>query len=510
MKAKAAIERPDRRGASPEEILGGEAERLRQERVLRLVDGLRLPAGARALHLGCGQLALCGELLGRGLSLLGMDASATAVRIARQFHAQEYPLAEFRVGGAEALDLADESFDLIVADMVIGQLAHDRWAFQEMRRVLRPGGHLVLSAANRPAPRALLRSLLSSGSSVEYARAGERGGEREYWGPLLVRGLAELGYETPRAETCNFKHFSGGLQRLADSSIPGLFDWLGASCVILCRRRVVPADVEDRWIFTAAADRIGRFELTRKRDILRRARLYGERSDLPEARPVPLERLTGTPERALVLAALPGDELLGCGGTLLALRERGTRIALVGPAREESGEIEAVAVALGAARHSVAIDPTGIETKATGAGPDGAAGNAAAELAALIDRLRPQLIFAPARHDRRPERARAADLLQAALSLLSQGLAGTWVAEYEAESLAPANTFTEIDSHMSRKLRLLLEYRGAMRERDLARHCRVANSYHAHKLQGRKGFCENFHTLSAREYLAFHGERTNR
>lgn len=51
---------------------------------------------------------------------------------------------DLRVGNAEALDFPDEHFDTVVATLALCSIPDDRRAVAEARRVLRPGGRLIL------------------------------------------------------------------------------------------------------------------------------------------------------------------------------------------------------------------------------------------------------------------------------------------------------------------------------------------------------------------------------
>ena len=51
---------------------------------------------------------------------------------------------DLRVGDAQALDLPDARFDTVVATLALSSIPDDRRAVAEARRVLRPGGRLLL------------------------------------------------------------------------------------------------------------------------------------------------------------------------------------------------------------------------------------------------------------------------------------------------------------------------------------------------------------------------------
>jgi ubiquinone/menaquinone biosynthesis C-methylase UbiE len=56
---------------------------------------------------------------------------------------------EWREGDAAALDLADDSFDILLCQQGRQFLSDRRAAAREMRRVLAPGGRTVLAARRR-------------------------------------------------------------------------------------------------------------------------------------------------------------------------------------------------------------------------------------------------------------------------------------------------------------------------------------------------------------------------
>ncbi len=76
---------------------------------------------------------------------------------------------EVRVGDMTALDLADGSMDLVTAGYGVRNVPDAALAFREMRRVLRPGGRLVLLDFYRPELslwRALLLAYLQTAGNI--------------------------------------------------------------------------------------------------------------------------------------------------------------------------------------------------------------------------------------------------------------------------------------------------------------------------------------------------------
>lgn len=78
------------------------------------------------------------------VTLTGIELSPQMLELARAEAARIGSQAQLRVGDAERLDFADESFDTVTCTLALCTIPDDRAAVREMFRVLRPGGRLVL------------------------------------------------------------------------------------------------------------------------------------------------------------------------------------------------------------------------------------------------------------------------------------------------------------------------------------------------------------------------------
>ena len=115
------------------------------EAIPELADELRLRPGSRLLDLACGRGAY-GLLIARktGASLIGVDFSAQALAEARdQAVRMGVRDASFRVGALTATGLPAASVEAVLCTDAI-QFA-DEPAYDEIRRVLKPGGRVVLT-----------------------------------------------------------------------------------------------------------------------------------------------------------------------------------------------------------------------------------------------------------------------------------------------------------------------------------------------------------------------------
>lgn len=100
-------------------------------------------AGRRILDAGCGSGPLFAALRDRGAAVSGFDASAGMLELARRRLGEDADLQVAALGGP--LPYADDTFDDVVASLVMHYLEDWGPALTELRRVLKPGGRLIMS-----------------------------------------------------------------------------------------------------------------------------------------------------------------------------------------------------------------------------------------------------------------------------------------------------------------------------------------------------------------------------
>jgi len=103
-----------------------------------LIDAL--PTGD-ALDAACGTGRHAAYLAGRGHQVIGVDATDAMLDVARA----KVPEADFRIGAMEALPVGDASVDLVTCALALTHVPDLAPVMREFARVLRPGGHIVLS-----------------------------------------------------------------------------------------------------------------------------------------------------------------------------------------------------------------------------------------------------------------------------------------------------------------------------------------------------------------------------
>jgi len=99
--------------------------------------------GRRVLDLGCGSGEELIPLIRRGANVIGIDVSPDLIAIAERRLCEGRLEAELRVASAYATELPDSSVDVIFCMSLIHHLELSR-SKDEMLRILRPGGFIVL------------------------------------------------------------------------------------------------------------------------------------------------------------------------------------------------------------------------------------------------------------------------------------------------------------------------------------------------------------------------------
>ncbi|MET8969403.1 methyltransferase domain-containing protein [Streptomyces hydrogenans] len=102
---------------------------------------LRLGPGVRFLDVGCGAGRAVGEAAALGARAVGLDRDEGMLAAARE----RLPGGAFTAGDATALPHDDGAFDAYRADKVLHELPDPAVALAEARRVLAPGGRIVLT-----------------------------------------------------------------------------------------------------------------------------------------------------------------------------------------------------------------------------------------------------------------------------------------------------------------------------------------------------------------------------
>ena len=121
--------------------LGARSDALEKDAVFYLAEA---GPGEYALDVSCGTGNYALALAGRGVRVAALDASAQMLQIARSKAARQGLSIDFRLGTAEDMPFANDSFDLVTAVLLLEFAPSPQKVLSEMLRVLKPAGRLVI------------------------------------------------------------------------------------------------------------------------------------------------------------------------------------------------------------------------------------------------------------------------------------------------------------------------------------------------------------------------------
>jgi len=116
--------------------------------IVRQLAAVGLAAG-HVLDVGAGTGYMLRELLAAGYTCAGLDHSAEAIERAQGLEPVQRGDVELQLGDVCArIPWPDESFDAVVLHDVVEHLEDDHGAVRELKRVVRPGGFVIVSTMN--------------------------------------------------------------------------------------------------------------------------------------------------------------------------------------------------------------------------------------------------------------------------------------------------------------------------------------------------------------------------
>ena len=175
-----------------------------------------LPLGT-ALDAACGTGRHTRYLRARGHRVIGVDATPEMLAVARQ----AVPDTDFRLGDLTALPVETGSVDLVVCALALSHCQDIAQPVAELARVLRPGGHLVISDFHP-------FQLLLGGNAFFLDDKGRAGFVRsfahtydEYFAAFTANGLRVTRCLEPRMDESAVEMAAGGLMAVAPEAFRG-------------------------------------------------------------------------------------------------------------------------------------------------------------------------------------------------------------------------------------------------------------------------------------------------
>ena len=144
---------------------------------MRELIGFHRFTGKRVLEAGCGLGTDLRQFALAGADVVGLDLSASSVKLAQQHFLLSDTEGAFCRGDVERIAFADESFDAVYSFGVLQHTPNTQAGIDECWRVLKPGGRFILMLNNRrswhvivePYLQAAKRMLLRQRVSPDFA-----------------------------------------------------------------------------------------------------------------------------------------------------------------------------------------------------------------------------------------------------------------------------------------------------------------------------------------------------
>ena len=136
------------------------------------VAWLALPSGRQWLDVGCGTGALTEAVLAAAKphEVVGIDPSADFVGMAVARIVD--PRVRFEIGDARALPMTGETFDAVVAGLVLNWVPDSDAAVAEMARVVRPGGTVAAYVWDYAGEMQLVRTFWRAATALDPEAEG--------------------------------------------------------------------------------------------------------------------------------------------------------------------------------------------------------------------------------------------------------------------------------------------------------------------------------------------------
>jgi ubiquinone/menaquinone biosynthesis C-methylase UbiE len=200
------------------------------------------------LDLGCGTGEGTSRIYAEGMTVIAADLSTEMVRTA----VRRFPVLQGCVADAAGLPFESERFDIVQSLGVLEYIGPYERAVRELRRVLKPGGTLVISVPNRHSLfrrlRRLERFMTAPLRRLRAHRKGDTGWEVQQWSlGEAVNLLQDSGFNVVDVHFMTY----GLLLPAAESwrANLALCRWLNARCRgkgVICRNLAITAVLQAR------------------------------------------------------------------------------------------------------------------------------------------------------------------------------------------------------------------------------------------------------------------------
>lgn len=168
-----------------------------RERIKKYADSIN---NAKILDVGCGLGNYTALFAQNGNKVTGLDIQDNRVKTYTPFY-------KFDLYKGKNFPYKDNTFDYVINFDVIEHIPHDREFVQEMKRVLKKGGQVIVATPNKNRVASILLKLIGKGDVFpkvmqEKGIGGKSIHEREYTKSELTRLFAKAGFKKITVEGC--------------------------------------------------------------------------------------------------------------------------------------------------------------------------------------------------------------------------------------------------------------------------------------------------------------------
>jgi len=517
--------------------------------ILSIIRDLRLPVNSKILDVGCGSGTTAFLLAKDGFKVTGLNLSAKKIKLA-QIHQQQLELhLNFSVGNAEDIMYDDNSFDLVLVVESLEYIIWQRWAFQEINRVLKPGGYILIVSSNRlslinlinPAWYAIelsakfraklpeVEKISPKGENSGLYSNGKDSSEQDIIGDhkpqILSRitdNLQRTNYQLvfydsiglgPFYKSVNFERLKSDQSKARSYNFRNgdkqLWGGIGNELIVLAQKRITSEGTKKYSNSLSINDSVQRFETEHSQLFLSRQKWLTENKNYVDITNEKLEQIVGDRNRILVVSPHPDDEIIGCGGTIIKLLDQGKHVTVLhltdgrntAAFERASEDVRSNARLLEA---KVVSDYLGFSELVLWKIPDNQIESNEENIerfTKLMDKVNPQVIFTPFVNDAHPDHRDANELLKNALSRHTHEVDDLLILGYECWSILPAMAVSVITDEFEKKATALMKYKIAMRVVDYVGFCESLDSYHNMNTFKKSGYAESFFVSDANTFI---------